>query len=282
MKQFFRRAPHRPTEGGLGTFIGVFTPTLLTILGVIMYLRFGWVVGNVGLAKTLLIVTLATAITFLTALSIAAIATDQTVRTGGAYYMISRSLGVETGGAVGIPLYLAQGLSVALYTVGFAESVVAVVPALDQRVVGLVTTVVVAILALTSARTAIRVQYVIMGAIGLGWQGPGNLKQFLALDNVQVVAVCDIDQDHLALAKKMVDGNYDNSDCATYANFEDIIARNDLDAVMIALPDHWHAIPAIAAIWILLFSFSPTLGSALLIALVLFFMRKSRWGSDSA
>ena len=94
--------------GGLGTFGGVFTPSLLTILGVIMYLRFGWVVGNVGLAGTLAIVTLSTSITFLTALSIAAIATDQRVRTGGAYYMISRSLGIETGGAVGIPLYLAQ------------------------------------------------------------------------------------------------------------------------------------------------------------------------------
>ena len=94
--------------GGLGTFGGVFTPSLLTILGVIMYLRFGWVVGNVGLLGTLVIVTLSTSITLLTALSIAAIATDQRVRTGGAYYMISRSLGIETGGAVGIPLYLAS------------------------------------------------------------------------------------------------------------------------------------------------------------------------------
>ena len=76
--------------GGLSTFGGVFTPSILTILGVIMYLRFGWVVGNVGLLGTLAIVTLATSITFLTALSIAAIATDQRVRTGGAYYMISR------------------------------------------------------------------------------------------------------------------------------------------------------------------------------------------------
>ena len=91
-----------------GAFTGMFTPTLLTILGVIMYLRFGWVVGKVGLGGTLLIVTLATSITLLTALSIAAIATDQRVRTGGAYYMISRSLGMETGGAVGIPLFLAQ------------------------------------------------------------------------------------------------------------------------------------------------------------------------------
>ncbi|MDX1419246.1 MAG: Na-K-Cl cotransporter [Rubricoccaceae bacterium] len=152
---------------GLSTFGGVFTPSILTILGVIMYLRFGWVVGNVGLWGTLAIVTLSTAITFLTALSIAAIATDQRVRTGGAYYMISRSLGIETGGAVGIPLYLAQALSIALYTIGFAESVVRAFPGLDEKAVGLVTTVAVAVLALVSAKVAIRAQYFIMAAIAL-------------------------------------------------------------------------------------------------------------------
>ena len=64
-----------------GTFKGVFTPSVLTIFGVIMYLRFGWVVGNVGIAKTLLIVTLATSITFLTGLSISAMATNMKVGT---------------------------------------------------------------------------------------------------------------------------------------------------------------------------------------------------------
>jgi len=152
---------------GLGTFGGVYTPSILTILGVIMYLRFGWVVGNVGLAGTLLIVTIATSITFVTTLSISEIATDQRVRIGGAYYMISRSLGIEGGGAVGIPLYLAQALSVALYTVGFAESVVDVFPGLSQRWVGVITTVLVAALAIRSARIAIRAQYFIMAAIGL-------------------------------------------------------------------------------------------------------------------
>jgi solute carrier family 12 sodium/potassium/chloride transporter 2 len=156
-----------PKAGGLGTFGGVFTPSILTILGVIMYLRFGWVVGNVGLLGTLIIVTLSTGITFLTALSIAAIATDQRVRIGGAYYMISRSLGIESGGAIGIPLYIAQGLSVALYTVGFAESVVQAFPFINEKAVGLITTIAVAALALISARAAIRAQYFIMFAIVL-------------------------------------------------------------------------------------------------------------------
>ena len=157
--------PDKP--GGLGTFGGVYIPSILTILGVIMYLRFGWVVGNLGLLGTLLVVTLATSITFLTALSIAAIATDQRVRIGGAYYMISRSLGIETGGAVGIPLFVAQGLSVALYTVGFAESVSYTFPMVDQRWVGIVTTVVIAAIAMVSAKVAIRSQYVILVAIAL-------------------------------------------------------------------------------------------------------------------
>ncbi|MFE4107573.1 Na-K-Cl cotransporter [Almyronema epifaneia] len=171
--QFFSNRPAKPPETvpanseGLGTFGGVYTPSILTILGVIMYLRFGWVVGNVGLLGSLLIVTLSTAITLLTALSISAIATDRVVRVGGAYYMISRSLGIETGGAVGIPLYFAQALSVALYTIGFAESVIGAFSQLNQFYVALITTVGVAALALVSAKFAIRAQYFIMAAIAL-------------------------------------------------------------------------------------------------------------------
>ncbi|MEM7064087.1 MAG: amino acid permease [Cyanobacteria bacterium P01_B01_bin.77] len=155
------------SSAGLGTFGGVFTPSILTILGVIMYLRFGWVVGQMGLVKTLLIVTISTAITFITGLSISAIATDQVVRAGGAYYMISRSLGIETGGAVGIPLYFAQAFSVALYTIGFAESVIQAFPNLNITItlLALGTTIAVTALALKSADIAIKAQFVIMAAI---------------------------------------------------------------------------------------------------------------------
>ncbi|TVP50395.1 MAG: Na-K-Cl cotransporter, partial [Gemmatimonadales bacterium] len=132
-----------------------------------MYLRFGWVVGNVGLLGTLLIVVMCTTLTLITALSMASIATDRRVRAGGAYFMISRSLGLETGGAVGIPLYFALTLSMALYILGFAEIVGDVYPDLDQRWVGVVTAIAVAGLAIKSANLAIRSQYIVMAVIVL-------------------------------------------------------------------------------------------------------------------
>lgn len=107
-----------------GTFSGVFTPSILTILGVIMYLRFGWVLGSVGLPATLLIVTIATSITFLTGLSLSALATNMKVGGGGAYYIISRSLGLEAGAAIGLPLFFAQALGIAFYISGFSEAVI--------------------------------------------------------------------------------------------------------------------------------------------------------------
>ncbi|MGD1902906.1 MAG: Na-K-Cl cotransporter [Geitlerinemataceae cyanobacterium] len=159
-----------PTErSGLGTFGGVYTPSVLTILGVIMYLRFGWVVANVGWGGALAIVTLATSITLLTGLSISSIATDRVVRVGGAYYIISRSLGLETGGAVGVPLYFAQAISVALYTIGFVESLTRNFPTLEpyQLWLNIGTTLAVTLVAATSASFAIKTQYFIMAAIAL-------------------------------------------------------------------------------------------------------------------
>ncbi len=113
----------KPGKKLFGTFEGVFVPNILTILGVILYLRQGKVMGEAGLVYGLLIIGLAHIVTITTGLSLSAIATNMRVKTGGAYYMTSRSLGLEWGGCIGIPLAIAQMLSIALYTLGFAESV---------------------------------------------------------------------------------------------------------------------------------------------------------------
>jgi len=153
------------TGYGFGAFKGVFTPSVLTILGVVMYLRFGWVLGNVGLFQTLLIVTLASSITFLTGLALSSLATNMHVGGGGAYYIISRSLGIEVGAAVGIPLFFAQALGISFYTAGFSESVVAIWPSLSPVLVGVVTLFTLAVIAYFSANLALKTQYVVMAVI---------------------------------------------------------------------------------------------------------------------
>ena len=105
----------------LGTFLGVYTPTILTIFGVIMYMRAGSLVGTVGLWPMVFIVLISNSITLITTLSFSSIATNKKVGVGGAYYIVSRSLGFEIGGAVGLPLFLSQALSITLYSFGLAE-----------------------------------------------------------------------------------------------------------------------------------------------------------------
>ena len=111
-----------------GAFLGVFTPSVLTILGVIMYLRFGWVVAHAGMGGAIAIVSICCAISFITALSASAVATNSRLGTGGEYYMISRSLGLTIGGAIGIPLFLCYVLSITLYCFGLAETIYKLCP----------------------------------------------------------------------------------------------------------------------------------------------------------
>jgi predicted dehydrogenase len=89
---------------------------------------------------------------------------------------------------------------------------------------------------------------IVMAGIGFGIQGPGNMKSFLGKDDVQWVAVCDLDDEHLSSARDTVNEKYGNTDCATYKDYRELFARKGLDAVSIAVPDHWHAILAIAAV----------------------------------
>ncbi len=86
-----------------------------------------------------------------------------------------------------------------------------------------------------------------VGVIGMGWQGPGNTENLLSLQDCQVVAACDIDANHLQAAIKKINDAYSNEDCKGYHDYRELLARPDIDAVMIAVPDHWHEIVATEA-----------------------------------
>ena len=155
----------QPSRKLFGTFNGVFTPTLLTILGVIMYLREGWVVGNAGLLGAWLIILISFAITSCTALSLSSITTNIRIGAGGAFSIISQSLGLEVGGSVGIPLYLAQALAVAMYVFGFRAGWLWIFPEHSPLLVDLGTFVILFAIAFISASLAFKVQYAILATI---------------------------------------------------------------------------------------------------------------------
>jgi len=151
----------------LGTFLGVYTPTVLTVLGVILYMRLGWLTGHLGLLRILAVVFLANSITVITTLSFSAVSTNIRVGGGGAYYIVSRSLGIEIGGAIGLPLFLSQALSVTLYSFGLAESLRIVWPAVPVAAAAFVIVLLVALISLPGARLALKVQLPLMGLVGL-------------------------------------------------------------------------------------------------------------------
>jgi predicted dehydrogenase len=86
-----------------------------------------------------------------------------------------------------------------------------------------------------------------LASVGWGMQGPGNTNAFMNLPDCQVVAVCDVDKNHLKSAADAVNGKYGNRDCKAYEDHREMLARKDVDAVMLALPDTWHAIVAVEA-----------------------------------
>jgi amino acid transporter len=157
-----------PSVGRLGTFAGVFTPSVLTILGIILFLRLGYVVGSAGLARGLLIIALANVISVLTSISLSAVATNLKVRGGGDYYLISRTLGLEFGGSIGMVLFLAQSVSIAFYCIGFAEAVATFFPGVPPVTVQLIAAGAVAFLfifAWQGADWATRFQFGVMALL---------------------------------------------------------------------------------------------------------------------
>ena len=153
--------------GRFGMFAGVFTPNILTILGIILFLRIGWVVGQVGIWGALIIVIIANAISLLTGLSLSSIATSMRVRAGGNYYLISRTLGLEIGGAIGIPLYLSQAISVAFYIIGFTEALYTLeaLQAYDPRLISTGVALLFGLISYVGADFALRIQFGILAVL---------------------------------------------------------------------------------------------------------------------
>ena len=152
-----------------GTFAGVFTPSILTILGVIMYMRLGWVVGNAGLVGTIIVILLAHLIAVSTGLSVSSVATDKKIGAGGIYYVLSRSMGIPIGGSIGIALFIGTAFSIALYLIGFSESFNAYfgfgLTINDIRLTGTLALAAITILALISTSVALKTQFFILAAI---------------------------------------------------------------------------------------------------------------------
>ncbi|XP_029371168.1 solute carrier family 12 member 2 isoform X1 [Echeneis naucrates] len=134
-----------------GWIKGVLVRCMLNIWGVMLFIRMTWIVGQAGIALSCLIVIMATIVTTITGLSTSAIATNGFVRGGGAYYLISRSLGPEFGGSIGLIFAFANAVAVAMYVVGFAETVVQLLTGADAlmtdetndiRIIGTITVIV--------------------------------------------------------------------------------------------------------------------------------------------
>jgi amino acid transporter len=162
-------------DTGFGTFKGIFVPNVTMMFGVILFLRLGVVVGNVGLLEFSLIIALSLCVMIATSLSIAMVVTNMQVGSGGAYFLISRSLGIEIGGAIGLALVVSQLVSLSLCITGFAYSLTSIYPHLNLFLIEVVSLVVLSFFSIYSANLALKIQTVIfftliitVGSIFLG------------------------------------------------------------------------------------------------------------------
>ncbi|KAL6850373.1 hypothetical protein ACP4OV_021000 [Aristida adscensionis] len=120
---------HMETEPKLGTLMGVFVPCLQNILGIIYYIRFTWIVGMGGIWQSLVLVIFCGACTFLTSISLSAIATNGAMKGGGPYYLIGRALGPEVGVSIGLCFFLGNAVAGAMYVLGAVETFLDAIPA---------------------------------------------------------------------------------------------------------------------------------------------------------
>jgi amino acid transporter len=144
-----------------GMFSGVFLPTFLAIIGAILYLRLGYIVGGAGILGTVIIILISISVTICTALSLSSITTNIEIGPGGAYSIISKTLGIEAGGSVGIPLYFSQVLSVAFYIFAFSEGWQYIFPEHPIFFVPLAVFGLLFLLTFITTNLAIKTQYVV-------------------------------------------------------------------------------------------------------------------------
>ena len=151
------------------TFSGVFLPSILSILGVVMFMRLGSNIAKFGTGGALGILFFAETIAVATGLSISAISTNTAVRGGGPYFLISRSLGPGFGSSIGITYYASQSLAVPFYIIGFSEAFLNTFPNCGWSAlwVGLVPLTILAAIAIVGADWAVRAQYFIMAVLGI-------------------------------------------------------------------------------------------------------------------
>jgi len=143
------------------TFTGVFVPNVTMMFGVILFLRLSLVLGYLGIWMYLVATAISLAIMFTTSLSTASVVTNMKVGGGGAYFLLSRSLGIEIGGAIGITLVLSRMISLALVVTGFSYSITNLFPNLSVYLVELVTMVALLIITLVSTNLALKTQQLI-------------------------------------------------------------------------------------------------------------------------
>jgi solute carrier family 12 (sodium/potassium/chloride transporter), member 2 len=148
-----------------GAFNGVFIPTFLSIIGVILFLRLGYIVGSAGIVLTIAIILIAVSVTLATGLSLSSITTNIRIGAGGAYSIVSKTLGLEIGGSMGIPLYLAQVFSVTLYLFGFSEVWKFIFPTHNTLIVLGISFIILFLVTFISTKIAIKTQLLVFFTI---------------------------------------------------------------------------------------------------------------------
>ncbi|CAG9765408.1 unnamed protein product [Ceutorhynchus assimilis] len=161
-----------PGQLKFGWIQGVLIRCLLNIWGVMLFLRLSWVVGQAGIAQAILLILITTIVTSITALSMSAISTNGVIKGGGTYYMISRSLGPEFGGSIGLIFSLANAVACAMYVVGFCESLQDLLKSFgvsivdnsvnDVRIIGCITLVVLTVIVVVGMAWEAKAQLVLL------------------------------------------------------------------------------------------------------------------------